>query len=178
MSVNKTISHLRQRGFTIVELLIVIVVIAILAAITIVAYNGIQNRANDTSVKADMAAIVKKFELYRAEHQVYPAGTAQLSNLDLRVSRNAYGSGFAGGIHNLIYCRVAVDTPPTQFALLASSKSGTVFTYSSATGAYTEASAWHHDYSHTICNNAGIPQAASTDRDILYLNNNWAPWLP
>jgi prepilin-type N-terminal cleavage/methylation domain-containing protein len=35
----------KARGFTIVELLIVIVVIAILAAITIVAYNGIQSRA-------------------------------------------------------------------------------------------------------------------------------------
>lgn len=35
----------KQTGFTIVELLIVIVVIGILAAITIVAYNGIQERA-------------------------------------------------------------------------------------------------------------------------------------
>ena len=39
-----------KQGFTIVELLIVIVVIAILAAITIVAYTGIQNRAYDTAV--------------------------------------------------------------------------------------------------------------------------------
>ena len=36
---------IRQKGFTIVELLIVIVVIGILAAITVVAYNGIQERA-------------------------------------------------------------------------------------------------------------------------------------
>jgi prepilin-type N-terminal cleavage/methylation domain-containing protein len=36
----------KQHGFTIVELLIVIVIIAILAAITIGAYNGIQARAN------------------------------------------------------------------------------------------------------------------------------------
>jgi len=40
----------KQSGFTIVELLIVVVVIAILAAITIVAYNGIQNRAKSSAV--------------------------------------------------------------------------------------------------------------------------------
>ena len=38
-------SRHEQTGFTIVELLIVIVVISILAAITIVAYNGVQERA-------------------------------------------------------------------------------------------------------------------------------------
>ena len=40
--------HKQQSGFTIVELLIVVVVIAILAAITVVAYNGIQQRAQNT----------------------------------------------------------------------------------------------------------------------------------
>ena len=39
-------------GFTIVELLIVVVVIAILAAITIVSYNGISNRAKSSAVQA------------------------------------------------------------------------------------------------------------------------------
>lgn len=43
-----------KNGFTIVELLIVIVVIGILAAITLVAYNGIQARANDTAIKSDL----------------------------------------------------------------------------------------------------------------------------
>ncbi|MDB5165339.1 MAG: Fimbrial protein, partial [Candidatus Saccharibacteria bacterium] len=49
---------LKQRGFTIVELLIVIVVIGILAAITIVAYNGIQNRARVSSVNSALTQVV------------------------------------------------------------------------------------------------------------------------
>jgi len=62
----KTVSQNRS-GFTIVELLIVIVVIAILAAISIVAYNGIQQRARDTSRVSDIAAIEKSLLLYGAE---------------------------------------------------------------------------------------------------------------
>ena len=45
----------KDRGFTIVELLIVIVVIAILAAITIVAYSGITARANTTKAQTNAA---------------------------------------------------------------------------------------------------------------------------
>ena len=47
-----TARRLHQAGFTIVELLIVIVVIAVLAAITTVAYNGIQARAQDSKSRA------------------------------------------------------------------------------------------------------------------------------
>lgn len=62
----------KQYGFTIVELLIVIVIIAILAAITIVAYNGIQQRAQDSKVlnaaqqlqKAYMVSILKGKQPY------------------------------------------------------------------------------------------------------------------
>lgn len=45
-----------KSGFTIVELLIVIVVIGTLAAISIVAYNGIQDRARNTTVENDLLA--------------------------------------------------------------------------------------------------------------------------
>jgi len=66
----------RRSGFTIVELLIVIVVIAILAAITIVAYNGIQKRAQDSRRANDIASIRKALELYRADTGTYPATNA------------------------------------------------------------------------------------------------------
>ena len=47
-------SHLPRGGFTIVELLIVIVVIGILATIVIVAYNGVRAKAIDVSLQSDL----------------------------------------------------------------------------------------------------------------------------
>ena len=57
---------MNSRGFTIVELLIVIVVIAILATITVVAYNGIQSRAQDTKRAQDISNIKKALQAYEA----------------------------------------------------------------------------------------------------------------
>jgi len=61
-----------KSGFTIVELLIVIVVIGILAAITAVAYNGVQSRARDAQRLSDMNRLQKSVELYYAENGFYP----------------------------------------------------------------------------------------------------------
>ncbi len=60
------------RGFTIVELLIVVVVIAILAAITIVAFNGIQARAIATSLQSDLSNASKTLKLYQIDNNAYP----------------------------------------------------------------------------------------------------------
>jgi prepilin-type N-terminal cleavage/methylation domain-containing protein len=53
----------REQGFTIVELLIVVVVIAILAAITIVAYNGINQRATSSATIAELTQLERKIEV-------------------------------------------------------------------------------------------------------------------
>lgn len=72
----------RRPGFTIVELLIVIVVIAILAAITIVAYSGLQQRARDSQRQSELSTIQKVLELYKANNGAYPAcgGGAYIAN--------------------------------------------------------------------------------------------------
>lgn len=60
------------RGFTIVELLIVIVVIAILAAIVTVAYNGVASKASDSSAKSIVSTAIKKLETTKIQSQKYP----------------------------------------------------------------------------------------------------------
>jgi prepilin-type N-terminal cleavage/methylation domain-containing protein len=65
----------KQKGFTIVELLIVIVIIGILAAITIVAYNGIQQRAQTTAMSSDLAGAARHMELAKVDStdESYPS---------------------------------------------------------------------------------------------------------
>jgi prepilin-type N-terminal cleavage/methylation domain-containing protein len=75
----------KERGFTIVELLIVIVVIGILAAITIVAYNGVQSRARNSAAQSATENMAKKIEAFNAATGAYPVNnttsntTAQLA---------------------------------------------------------------------------------------------------
>lgn len=86
----------KQTGFTVVELLIVIVVIAILATISIVAYNSIQQRARDAQRMSDIHQIAKAIELYRADNGNLPrtAGwCTQISN-----TTNGYAAAFQGDI--------------------------------------------------------------------------------
>lgn len=94
----------KQHGFTIVELLIVIVVIAILAAISIVAYNGIQQRARDSIRKDHIAKISKAMQLWSIK-----------SSSDL-ISMNAGASGTVVGYFDSSY-----STYPSIKSVLVSS---------------------------------------------------------
>lgn len=122
-----------RRGFTIVELLIVIVVIGILAAITIVAFNGVQNRANDTAIQSDLKNLSKQIQQYYILNNAYPAGINTMS--DAKVSKGAYGQGYynGSGYYNLLYCRVTSGTDAI-YSLIAESKSGKVYQVSSIDG--------------------------------------------
>ena len=77
-------------GFTIVELLIVIVVIGILAAITIVAYNGIQNRATNQQTVASVRAYYSAIKAYGIDNGRYPSANACLGSADFYTSNPCY----------------------------------------------------------------------------------------
>ena len=61
-----------RRGFTIVEILIVIVVIAILATVTIVSYNNVIRNSAEQSMKVDLQDTAAKLATYRKDHGEVP----------------------------------------------------------------------------------------------------------
>lgn len=62
----------KSKGFTIVELLIVIVIIAILATLVIVTFTGIQAKARDSQRQTDINAVDSHLEAFYAEYGYYP----------------------------------------------------------------------------------------------------------
>lgn len=111
-----------NNGFTIVELLIVVVIIAVLAAITIVAYNGISKSANNSSIQSILSQAVHKLELYRADSpnstlplRLDDAGLSLVSTSDVRYvyARSADGKQ---------YCLANSKAGRTYFVTNTSSK--------------------------------------------------------
>jgi len=149
-----TNTKVKNQGFTIVELLIVVVVIAILAAITIVSYNGITNRANASAAASLAAAVQKKVELYAGEPDTngYPATIADLTTASNSAKTWYVGpsttttlqiadpnSGNGKTTIGLLKC-VSTGSPANQAAITSSTISGmriNYFNYEAGSGVKT-----------------------------------------
>jgi prepilin-type N-terminal cleavage/methylation domain-containing protein len=71
--INRNDSAFRpNRGFTITEMIVVIIVIGILATLVIVSYNGISRNARIATLKSDLDGAVKQVQLYYVENRSYP----------------------------------------------------------------------------------------------------------
>jgi general secretion pathway protein G len=68
-----------ERGFTLIEIMIVIVILGILAAITVFAVGGIADRGETNACKADLKNAEIAVEAYWAQNKVYPATLAELT---------------------------------------------------------------------------------------------------
>lgn len=158
---------MKTRGFTIVELLIVIVVIGILAAITIVAFNGVQNRANDTTVQSDLRQFGSIMTQYKALNDRFPEPADFNQTMNIKFSKGAYGLDVQS--RNLRYCRNATTD---EFVIVANSKSGKYFRYTSSVNKIEEMPA---NYGWGVCGFVGL-SSTNPSPDALF-QTTWASWV-
>ncbi|MNR06397.1 hypothetical protein D3C85_1224670 [compost metagenome] len=142
-----------------------IVIIGILAAITVVAYNGIQDRAYNTAVQSDLNAFAKKIATESAESGVYPMPTAAMG---IKISKSAYQTTQ----NNLYFCR---NVTTNEFALAARSRSGKQYKYTNAGGLSEHATSL---YGSDTCALISISTWSGTYGSVGYdsANTTWAPW--
>jgi len=99
----------KNSGFTIVELLVVIVVIGILAAISIVAYNGIQERAIVAVIQSDLRGASTQLEIIKTDNNgQYPADDSGLNPSDSVEFEYTYDLG------DNSYCLSGTSTRPNS----------------------------------------------------------------
>jgi len=156
-----------QRGFTIVELLIVIVVIGILAAITIVAFSGVQNKAYDTTVQSDLSQFGKRMELNRAETGVDAYPITLTAAMGFRFGKDAYS--LDAQFYTLRYC---VNTATNKYVILSRSKSGSYFKYVSGEGVSSNLST----YGFGVCDIVGLTSTNPSGSNNGLFNSTWSAW--
>lgn len=98
-----------RSGFTLVELLIVIVVIGILAAITLVAYNGVQQKATQAMLDSDLTQASKAVVLYQTENGALPASLATVN------ISNGNGVTYDYGAQSTAYCISATSNSMSRY---------------------------------------------------------------
>ncbi len=97
-------------AFTLIELLIVVAIIAIVAAIAVPNFLEAQVRSKASRVKADMRALATGLEAYRVDHNKYPEGTDDPAKYDQRIG------DYLGVLAPSFYAIRTRDTNPTVIA--------------------------------------------------------------
>lgn len=111
-------------GFTIVELLIVIVVIAILASISIVAYNGVQSRAEQSANFASIRTYTQALQLMKSSAGSLPVANSCLGPVGSYAGNTCSYGGQSGTVNSTTNDSLALYGPAAS-AQPAVKKSGT-----------------------------------------------------
>lgn len=172
-------TRLTTMGFTIVELLIVIVVISILAAISVSAYSGITNRASDDAVISDLRNYGVAISLKQISEGTIPQNEGELSSLGLSASKNAYGNHLqsGGASYNLLYCSTVAGYSPATFVFIARSKSGKVYAVKDGGVTEQQASVWSGGWGIICPALLGVSAGDSSAGVWLYDTNVWRSWV-
>jgi len=117
-----------KKGFTIIELLIVIAIIGLLATISIVALNGARQKGRDAKRVGDIRQVQTALELYFNDQNSYPVVASSL----------VLGSGNAAKLCDTGFVAAATTCTRTYMGIVPANPTpnGSAYTYTS-TGAGT-----------------------------------------
>ena len=115
-----------NRGFTLIEMLMVVAMVAILTAIALPAYNGYVNRSKIKTVQADLVALSLNFENRYQRQLSYPppSGTGSVDLSDTTKVKN-YFTGWAPATEEFEFKSDSTYSTSARYKILATGKTGT-----------------------------------------------------
>ena len=164
-----------QKGFTIIELLVVIVIIGVIATIIIVGYSSVASSANDTSIKDDLTKVSDAFKLFKLDNGSFPDTEAELATTGVKVSSQSYATTTKANLY------ICVNADSSEFAAIAMSKSTKRFVVKSESGLsdYTGTVVWDASTGNwsTTCSSINSSYVPLTGNVTGMVDGSWATWV-
>lgn len=132
-------TNTRRRGFTLVEVLVVVLVLSIIALMVVPEFSSATTRTKEATLRANLRTMRAQISLFKTEHNdVYPKFATFVAEMTLasQADRTTAAIGTSGYPYGP-YMRSIPDNPFNNLATLKATLDGTTgWTYNETTGAF------------------------------------------
>lgn len=137
MNAQYSILNTRRKGFTLLELLVVVAIIALLSAIALVSIDYVKARARDTKRKANINELHKALQIYHTTHEKYPIPVP--SNVNAEICINGVDDALTKILNqsNITLTPLADPLWPNVLPEAAQEGTGHCYGYKSNSATYT-----------------------------------------